>query len=98
MLNKYLFSSLKGFGPIILDLGYRFVESFLFLSAVIISDIIFVLGLVGIDKISLPGNFLIIWLLAYILFVLEINISLALEKGELNLDNFLVVMLSLIHI
>lgn len=93
VLNKYLFSSLKGFGPIILDLGYRFVESFLFLSAVIISDIIFVLGLVGIDKISLPGNFLIIWLLAYILFVLEINISLALEKGELNLDNFLVVML-----
>ncbi|NMA54798.1 MAG: glycosyltransferase family 2 protein, partial [Firmicutes bacterium] len=45
VLNKYLFTSLKNFKPILIDLGYRFVESFLFLSAVIVSDIIFIAGL-----------------------------------------------------
>jgi len=93
VLNKYLFSSLKGFGPIIVDLIYRLAESFLFLSAVIISDIIFVLGLLDIAKVSLPGNFIVIWLLAYILFILEMNINLAMEKGELNPDNFFIIML-----
>ena len=93
VLNKYLFTSLKNFKPILIDLGYRFVESFLFLSAVIVSDIIFIAGLLKICQISLPGNYIIIWLMAYILFLLEINISLALEKGELNPENFFVVML-----
>ncbi|MDD4568995.1 MAG: glycosyltransferase [Tepidanaerobacteraceae bacterium] len=93
VLNKYLFSSLKGFSPIIIDLFYRFLESFLFLSAVIASDIIFLLGISNIRKISLPGNFIIIWFLAYILFVLEISINLTMEKGEYNLNNFLIVLL-----
>ena len=93
VLNKFLPSSLHGSGPIMLDLVYRFVESFLFLSAIILSDVIFVLGILDIDKISLPGNFIIIWLLAYILFILEISINLTMEKGEFNFHNTLLVML-----
>ncbi|NLG86869.1 MAG: glycosyltransferase family 2 protein [Firmicutes bacterium] len=93
VLNKFLLSSLHASGPIILDLVYRLVETFLFFSAIIISDVIFVLGLLGIDKISLPGNFIIIWVLAYILFILEISINLTMEKGELNFHNTLLVML-----
>ncbi len=93
VLNKYLFTSLKKVGPIIIDIFYRFLESFLFLSAVLISDIIFLLGIFDIAKVSLPGNFIIIWILAYILFVLEISINLTMEKGEYNSNNFLVVML-----
>ena len=88
-----IISSLHASGPIILGLVYRLVETFLFFSAIIISDVIFVLGLLGIDKISLPGNFIIIWVLAYILFILEISINLTMEKGELNFHNTLLVML-----
>ncbi len=93
VLNKYLFTSVKNLGPIIVDLFYRFLESFLFLSAVIMSDIVFFLGIFDIQKVSLPGNFIIIWFLAYILFVLEISINLTMEKGEYNLNNLLIVML-----
>lgn len=92
VLNKYLFS-LKSFGPILIDLIYRFLESFLFLSAVLVSDIIFFMGLFDIQKVSLPGNFIIIWFLAYILFALEISITLTMEKGEYNLNNFMIVLL-----
>lgn len=93
VLNKYLFPLPKCSGPILIDLYYRLLESFLFFFAVISSDIIFILGLLNISKISLPGNFIIIWMLAYILFILEISINLTMEKGEYNLSNFLLVVM-----
>lgn len=93
VLNKYLFNSPKNLGLIIVDLFYRFLESFLFLSAVIMSDIVFLLGIFNIQNISLPGNYIVIWFLAYILFILEMSINLTMEKGEYNLNNVLVIML-----
>lgn len=93
VINKFLFPFPKCSGPILVDLIYRFLESFLFFIMVLLSDAIFLLGLFNIVKISLPGNFIIIWILAYVLFILEINISLMLEKGEYNLSNFFLVVI-----
>ncbi|MDK2919800.1 MAG: hypothetical protein PWQ37_2533 [Candidatus Petromonas sp.] len=78
---------------VIFDLYYFFSVYFLFLSSVIISDIIFILGIFTPIKVSLSGNFVIIWLLAYILFVLEISIALTMEKGESNSKNLLLVLI-----
>lgn len=76
---------------VLFDLYYFFSVYFLFLSSVIISDIIFILGIFTDIKISLWGNYFIIWILAYMLFILEISITLTMEKGESNFKNILLV-------
>lgn len=78
---------------VLFDLYYFFSIYILFLSSVLISDIIFILGLFTDMKITLSGNFFVIWLLSYILFILEVGITLTLEKGEGHLKNLLVVAL-----
>ena len=65
-----------------------------FFLAVVISDAIFVLGLMDITRITISGPFVVIWLLAYILFVAETYLSLSLERGEgTRLNFFLTVMM-----
>lgn len=78
-------------GSFVIDLYYYFVMYFLFSSTVLISDFIFVAGLFTEIKISLSGNYFLVWLLAYVLFILELSIALTLEKGESNFKNFLLV-------
>lgn len=74
---------------VVFDIMYYFSIYFLFLSSVIISDTLFILSLGFGIKIHLSGNFLILWILAYLLFILEVNITLTMEKGESNFSNFL---------
>ncbi len=100
VIHKYIpkIFKLKSF-KLGLDLIYFFSTYITFLSSVIISDIIFILGIIGyifnsdIFKISLQGNFFIIWILAYILFILEISIVLTFEKGENEFKNIFYTML-----
>ena len=82
---------------ITMDIIYFFSTYFVFLTSVLVSDIIFILGLLdnifGIEafRISIIGNFNLIWLLAYIMFILQIAIVLSFEKGEGTIDNYLYV-------
>lgn len=76
---------------VLFDLYYFFSVYFLFLSSVLVSDIIFVLGLFTDIKIGVSGNYFIIWILAYILFILEVSIALTMEKGESNYKNIALV-------
>lgn len=64
------------------DIIYFTFTYFVFFAAIIISDTIFILGLLGLTKLTVTGPFGIIWLLAYILFIAETYISLSLERGE----------------
>ncbi|MCX7709567.1 MAG: glycosyltransferase [Clostridia bacterium] len=80
-------------GIISFDILYFFSTYFLFLSSVIISDIIFILGMLDIARISLTGPFSVLWILAYLLFILEVSIALSLERGENTLKNVLYVAL-----
>lgn len=75
------------------DVVYFTFTYFVFFMAVVISDIIFVLGLLDVSHITIAGPFVIIWLLAYILFVVETYLSLSLERGEGTLRNFLLTVL-----
>ena len=48
---------------------------YLFMFAVVFSDLIFILSLFGLVRIRIPGPFAELWALAFLLFVLEVLIS-----------------------
>ncbi len=94
VLTKYLRNIFRErTKSVLFDLFYFFSVYFLFLSSVIVSDIIFILGLFTDIKINLSGNYFLVWILAYILFILEVSIALTMEKGESNYKNVLLVAL-----
>ncbi|HSQ89022.1 glycosyltransferase [Romboutsia sp.] len=94
VLVKYIKSILKGRkNKVLFDILYFFSVYFLFLTSVVISDIIFILNIFDLVEISIPFNFWIIWILSYILFILQVSITLSMEKGEEDLINILLVAL-----
>lgn len=94
VLLKYLRNMFSGgAGPVTFDLMYFSSTYFIFLSSVLISDGIFLLGIFTDISVGVSGNFLLLWLLAYLLFVLEVSIALTMEKGEANARNVALVFL-----
>ncbi|MCC0634072.1 glycosyltransferase family 2 protein [Clostridioides sp. ZZV15-6388] len=94
VLMKYIKNIFKqGKNKIVFDITYFFSVYFLFLTSVIISDILFVLSVLKLIEISIPINFIIIWILSYILFIIEVSISLTIEKGEATIENIFIVAL-----
>lgn len=94
VLVKYITNIFKGKqNRVLFDILYFFSVYFLFLTSVVISDIIFVLSLFNLVEINIPFNFLVIWILSYILFILQVSITLSMEKGEGDLQNILLVAL-----
>lgn len=92
VLVKYITNIFKGKqNRVLFDILYFFSVYFLFLTSVVISDIIFVLSIFNLVEINIPFNFLVIWILSYILFILQVSITLSMEKGEGNLQNILLV-------
>jgi len=95
VLHKYLpkIFKLKQI-KIFIDLIYYFLTYGIFFTAVILSDILFLLGIIAYFMnwtILLPtvkGNFFIVWILAYFVFVLQNIIILNMEKGEATLKNY----------
>jgi hypothetical protein len=66
---------------------YYFLTYFLFLSSVVLSDLIFLLNVLGLVQINVGGNMIILWILAYIMFILQVAIAVSTEKGEINTKN-----------
>ncbi len=66
---------------------------YVFVFAILTSAILFVLGLFGCIFIPVPGPYLEIWLVAYLLFVTEIVLMLSREPGEDSISNILYSML-----
>ncbi|TXK72364.1 glycosyltransferase [Paenibacillus sp. N3.4] len=75
------------------DLLYFSSIYFLFLSSAIISDLIFLLGVCDIIQFKVAGNTALLWLMAYLIFILEIAIALSMEKGESNPKNIALIAL-----
>ncbi|HBF6022524.1 TPA: glycosyltransferase family 2 protein [Clostridioides difficile] len=92
VLMKYIKNIFKqGRNKIVFDIVYFFSVYFLFLTSVIISDILFVLSISKLVEISIPINFFLIWILSYLLFIIEVSISLTIEKGEATIENIFIV-------
>lgn len=88
---KYIFKS--NAGVIRFDLIYFVTIYFLFLSANIISDLVFLLGVAGLVQVNITGYVFAIWAMALSVFVLSILVCISTEKGELTFKNLIVVLL-----
>lgn len=92
VLVKYIKNIFKGNqNRVLFDIVYFFSVYFLFLTSVVISDCIFVLSLLNIVQVNIPFNFWIVWVLSYVLFILQVSITLSMEKGESGLENIFLV-------
>lgn len=88
---KFLFD--RHAGPVKFDLLYYLAVYVLFLSSSVISDMIFILGFGGFIQTTILGYSLLLWVMAYLLFILSVLIALSTEKGELRLSNVLITMI-----
>lgn len=92
VLSKFIFKAFKEKSKeVLFDLYYFFSVYLLFLSSVIISDVIFLLGIFTGYKVQIGGNFFVIWLLTYIVFILQIGIALSIERGEIHNKNIILI-------
>ncbi len=81
ILRKFLFPSLrqKKLG-VILELGYIFLLYYLFLGSILLSHLFFISSGVGLIAVRSPGPYFIVWVCAFLLFVIEIMMTASLEK------------------
>lgn len=64
------------------ELLYLMSLYYVFLVAIVSSDLLFVLGLFGVVTISLPGPYTAVWVVAIILFILEILLALSYDRED----------------
>lgn len=62
---------------------------YFFFLAVVISDALLVLCIMGLVNINVPGPYSLVWILAYATFVLQLVIALSCEQGEDSTGNIL---------
>jgi len=65
-----------------LELLYSLFLYYIFFFAIVISDLLFLLGLGGWVRINVPGPYTLVWLFAFCTFVLQLVIALSHEPGE----------------
>ncbi|MGV2940364.1 glycosyltransferase [Mesobacillus sp. LC4] len=94
VISKYLFdlSKLKN-RKVLLDLSYFLFTYLLFLFGVLVSDIIFVLNLFTDIQLSAGAASTALFVLAFLLYLSEVSLALSIEKGQLTVKNFLVIIL-----
>jgi len=64
------------------DLLYTLALYYVFFIAILISDILFLLGLLHFISIPLPGPYSIVWVVAIILFLFEILLAISFDKED----------------
>jgi cellulose synthase/poly-beta-1,6-N-acetylglucosamine synthase-like glycosyltransferase len=77
-----------------IELLYTMAVYYIFFAAIVLSDVLFLCGLFGFFRMTLPGPYDEVWLLAFLLFVGEIILALSREEGEDSFINFGLVLLS----
>jgi cellulose synthase/poly-beta-1,6-N-acetylglucosamine synthase-like glycosyltransferase len=75
-----------------LEFFYFLCLYYIFVAAIITSALLFLLGLFGLIFTPVPGPYLEVWLVAYLLFVTEIVLMLSREEGEDSFSNILYTM------
>jgi len=67
---------------LMLEILYFLSLYYIFFAAILLSDAIFIGGLFGWIDLNLPGPFNEVWILAYVLFILEIYLALSFEHED----------------
>lgn len=95
VLFKYIFTNpFRKNNKYYADIINFFVTYIAFLFAVVLSHMIFLINIIFGISLTIKGNINIIWLLTFILYILQVSNTLSLEKGELNKKNFAIIILS----
>ncbi len=76
------------------ELLYTLVLYYVVCAAIAMSDLIFVLAGTGLVSLHAIGPYSRIWILAFLLFVLEVGIALSREEGEDSFGNLLLVVVA----
>lgn len=95
LLKNFKYAFDKEAGPMRLDVFYYALVYVLMLTSLICSDIIFVLGILGLCHVTLGGFSSLLWGMAILLFVLNVLITLSVEKNEFSFESALLVLLML---
>ncbi len=82
-------------GKMRLDVIYYLIVYLLMLSALVISDIIFFTGILGFTHITLGGFSTLLWVMAIMVFVVNVMLTLATEKNEFSLESAGLILLML---
>lgn len=64
------------------ELMYSLSIYYIFFLAIIISDLLFVLGLLGLVLIPVPGPYREVWIVAFLLYTLELVLALSQERED----------------
>lgn len=84
---KLLFK--KAGRPIRFDLPYFLSTHFLLMTALILSDVVFVLSVAGLAHSDLQGFSNALWLFGIIMFIISTFVTVTTEKGEMRFSNIL---------
>ncbi|MDP2209347.1 MAG: glycosyltransferase [Bacteroidota bacterium] len=64
------------------DMLYTLSLYYLFFIAILISDLIFLMGIFNLAGISVPGPYTIIWITAFVLFIFEIMFAISFDSED----------------
>ncbi len=82
-------------GKMRLDVIYYLIVYLMMLSALVISDIIFFTGILGFTHVTLGGFSTLLWMMAILVFVVNIMLTLVTEKNEFTLESAVLALLML---
>jgi len=74
------------------DLLYTLSLYYIFFVAIVISDVLFVLSLLSLIWIPLPGPYTYVWIIAFILYIFEILLTLSYDRED-KIKNFWLIIL-----
>lgn len=90
---KYVFD--RTAGPMRLDVLYYGLVYIMMLTSLVCSDLIFILSILGFTHVTLGGFSSTLWIMAILVFVLNVLITIAVEKNEFNIQSALLILLML---
>ena len=90
---KYAFD--PNAGIMRLDVIYYALVYLMMFSSLIFSDLIFIIGILGLGHVTLGGFSSLLWEMAILLFVLNVAITLSVERNEFTLNNILLTFIML---
>ncbi len=95
LLKNFKYAFDVNAGKMRLDVIYYALVYFLMLTSLICSDAIFLLGILGLCHVTLGGFSSLLWGMAILLFVLNVLITLSVEKNEFNFESAMLILLML---
>lgn len=82
-------------GAMRLDVIYYLIVYILMLSSLVVSDILFLGGILGFVHVNLQGFSTALWGMAILVFVVDVMLALATEKNEFSMQSLLLCLLML---